>query len=167
MQKGFSGIFLIIFIIALIFAGLAGAYYFGKLPIKHAGNTPKACTQEAKICPDGSSVGRSGPNCEFSPCPTGTKSTPTDSCSEDSECGINICECISQRNELITYKEKSCTRACSGQPKCINKRCILDNTNTEGRYCGGFKEEFNQCPAGYKCEYDGDYPDAGGKCIKE
>jgi uncharacterized repeat protein (TIGR01451 family) len=33
---------------------------------------PKAqttCTQEAKICPDGSSVGRTGPNCEFAPCP--------------------------------------------------------------------------------------------------
>jgi hypothetical protein len=30
----------------------------------------KSCTYEAKICPDGSSVGRSGPNCEFAPCPT-------------------------------------------------------------------------------------------------
>lgn len=30
----------------------------------------KACTMEAKICPDGSGVGRSGPNCEFAPCPT-------------------------------------------------------------------------------------------------
>jgi len=29
----------------------------------------KACTMEAKICPDGSSVGRSGANCEFAPCP--------------------------------------------------------------------------------------------------
>ncbi len=29
-----------------------------------------ACTQEALICPDGSSVGRSGPKCEFAPCPT-------------------------------------------------------------------------------------------------
>jgi hypothetical protein len=28
------------------------------------------CTMEAKICPDGSAVGRSGPSCEFSPCPT-------------------------------------------------------------------------------------------------
>jgi hypothetical protein len=28
-----------------------------------------ACTLEAKICPDGSSVGRTGPNCEFAPCP--------------------------------------------------------------------------------------------------
>ena len=29
-----------------------------------------ACTQEAKICSDGSAVGRAGPNCEFAPCPT-------------------------------------------------------------------------------------------------
>ncbi len=28
-----------------------------------------ACTMEAKICPDGSYVGRSGPMCEFSKCP--------------------------------------------------------------------------------------------------
>ena len=27
-----------------------------------------ACTQEAKLCPDGSYVGRTGPNCEFTPC---------------------------------------------------------------------------------------------------
>jgi hypothetical protein len=31
--------------------------------------TQKACTLEAKVCPDGSSVGRTGPNCEFAPCP--------------------------------------------------------------------------------------------------
>jgi hypothetical protein len=31
-----------------------------------------ACTMEAKICPDGSAVGRSGPLCEFSACPNGT-----------------------------------------------------------------------------------------------
>jgi hypothetical protein len=27
------------------------------------------CTMDAKICPDGSAVGRSGPDCEFDPCP--------------------------------------------------------------------------------------------------
>jgi len=27
------------------------------------------CTLEAMLCPDGSYVGRAGPNCEFSPCP--------------------------------------------------------------------------------------------------
>ena len=30
---------------------------------------PKACTEEAKLCPDGSAVGRTGPNCEFAQCP--------------------------------------------------------------------------------------------------
>lgn len=29
----------------------------------------KACTMEAKLCPDGSYVGRTGPNCEFAACP--------------------------------------------------------------------------------------------------
>jgi len=33
-------------------------------------NSTIACTSEARICPDGSSVGRSGPSCEFAPCPT-------------------------------------------------------------------------------------------------
>lgn len=28
-----------------------------------------ACTLEAKICPDGTAVGRTGPNCEFAACP--------------------------------------------------------------------------------------------------
>lgn len=30
---------------------------------------PTGCTEEAKICPDGSSVGRIGPDCEFPECP--------------------------------------------------------------------------------------------------
>lgn len=34
---------------------------------------PVACTMDAKMCPDGSYVGRTGPKCEFSACP----STPT------------------------------------------------------------------------------------------
>lgn len=34
------------------------------------GSGKKACTMEAKLCPDGSAVGRTGPNCEFAPCPT-------------------------------------------------------------------------------------------------
>ena len=31
-----------------------------------------ACTQEAKLCPDGTAVGRTGPNCEFAECPKAT-----------------------------------------------------------------------------------------------
>lgn len=36
----------------------------------------QGCTMEAKICPDGTAVGRIGPNCEFAECPVST-STPT------------------------------------------------------------------------------------------
>ena len=32
----------------------------------------QACTQEAKLCPDGSAVGRTGPNCEFAECSSTT-----------------------------------------------------------------------------------------------
>lgn len=60
-------IILIIVILALIFIDLAawGAYkYF----YQKSDPEPIACTLEAKICPDGSSVGRIAPNCEFAPC---------------------------------------------------------------------------------------------------
>jgi hypothetical protein len=53
-------------IIALLIITAVGGYFgYSKL------NQQKqvACTMEAKICPDGSSVGRSGPNCEFTVCP--------------------------------------------------------------------------------------------------
>ena len=33
--------------------------------------TPKACTEEAKVCPDGTAVSRTGPQCEFAPCAGG------------------------------------------------------------------------------------------------
>ncbi len=32
---------------------------------------PVACTMDAKMCPDGSYVGRQGPHCEFAACPVG------------------------------------------------------------------------------------------------
>lgn len=37
---------------------------------------------------------------------------------------------------------------------------------TEGKFCGGFAGNLpqNQCPLGFSCVLDGNYPDAGGKC---
>ena len=42
-----------------------------EIPVVFGGVTgfPKACTQEAKQCSDGSYVGRTGPDCEFAACP--------------------------------------------------------------------------------------------------
>lgn len=69
MQKGFSLLFILI-TAGIVLTAAGGAYYLGKLPVKPAFREPKVCTQEAKLCPDGSSVGRTGPNCEFTPCPS-------------------------------------------------------------------------------------------------
>lgn len=44
-------------------------------PAEQPGGT--VCTMDAKLCPDGTSVGRTGPNCEFAPCP-GTPSETTE-----------------------------------------------------------------------------------------
>ncbi|MCR4322674.1 MAG: Gmad2 immunoglobulin-like domain-containing protein [Candidatus Azambacteria bacterium] len=44
-----------------------------EVPVILAGETKPTtivCTQEAKLCPDGSAVGRTGPNCEFANCST-------------------------------------------------------------------------------------------------
>jgi len=55
----------LIVVIVILILGV-GAYYF------FAGKKTNivACTQEAKVCPDGSTINRAGPNCEFAPCPT-------------------------------------------------------------------------------------------------
>lgn len=76
-QKGFAPI-LIIFSAVLLLVVVGGAYYFGKSIIKPVDNDSRACTMEAKICPDGSSIGRTGPNCEFAQCPTVTPAKSAD-----------------------------------------------------------------------------------------
>lgn len=44
----------------------------GTLTVTVGGQTSTMCTSDAKVCPDGSYVGRAGPSCEFSACPTTT-----------------------------------------------------------------------------------------------
>lgn len=52
----------------LIFLAVAGiAYLSWQKFIKE--NQPVYCTEDAKLCPDGSYVGRTGPDCEFAACP--------------------------------------------------------------------------------------------------
>lgn len=65
-----------VFIIVIIFILLpAGTYLFFN------SNRKTACTTEAKICPDGSSVGRIGPKCEFAKCPVAKiTASPTPTC---------------------------------------------------------------------------------------
>ncbi|MCX6761074.1 MAG: hypothetical protein NTZ84_03175 [Candidatus Nealsonbacteria bacterium] len=62
-NKGIALILIFLIIAGVLVAG--GAYYFWYQKTQKQ----VACTMEAKICPDGSAVGRIGLNCEFAPCP--------------------------------------------------------------------------------------------------
>ncbi len=56
-------------VIIIALAAVSGGIYFYKTGTENVGGV--FCTMEAKICPDGSAVGRTGPKCEFAECPRG------------------------------------------------------------------------------------------------
>lgn len=54
----------------VIFVAFISVVYLGYRSLEHVTDDgPYACTAEAKMCPDGTAVGREGPNCEFAACP--------------------------------------------------------------------------------------------------
>lgn len=69
-QKGLAPIIIILLITAAIGGYLIYSGYSGKINLPQKSPATVACTEEAKVCPDGTSVGRSGPKCEFAPCPS-------------------------------------------------------------------------------------------------
>ena len=61
------------FIVLILVLGICGFLYRNTLeaPSRNTAATTtvgNTCTLEAKICPDGTSVGRTGPNCSFAAC---------------------------------------------------------------------------------------------------
>jgi uncharacterized protein (UPF0179 family) len=102
---------------------------------------PVACTQEAKLCPDGSAVGRTGPNCEFAECPTttatsalsiGTSTTISGtrigvlSLVEDSRCPVDV-QCIQAGTVRVRASVDSSSSAYTftlGQPQSVGNVTI-------------------------------------------
>lgn len=84
-QKGFVNILIVLLV-------LAGGVYFlvesGKYKVESGGEENMACTMDAKMCPDGSYVGRVAPNCEFAECPS-APSSPSAEVKESNTAGIN------------------------------------------------------------------------------
>lgn len=71
---------------------------------------PVLCTADAKMCPDGSFVGRIGPNCEFAPCP-----------SPKEETGEHICTDTERMNTACTHQyQPVCGKV---QVQCIQAPC--------------------------------------------
>lgn len=56
--------------IGIVAFSILGALYYAYTERLTMNTAQVGCTMEAKICPDGSAVGRSGPRCEFAPCPS-------------------------------------------------------------------------------------------------
>jgi hypothetical protein len=95
------------------------------------GNPGPGCTEEAKICPDGSAVGRTGPNCEFAPCP-GTQQG----------CTMDAMQCPD--GSYVGRTGPNCTFVCPDPVACTAdaKQC------PDGSYVGrtGPNCEFAPCP---------------------
>lgn len=95
----------VVFVLGVLLGGFAVFEFFGSesgaIPDDGAdtiwkGGRDRACTMEAKLCPDGTYVGRTGPLCEFAKCPTSLVPAPSpvspvppplpNSCKNNSDC---------------------------------------------------------------------------------
>ena len=96
-NKAFAPIILILIIAGVLAVAGGGVYFYEKnkgvdivkqvkeklslpkisVPVATTTENQRACTKEAKICPDGSAIGRTGPNCEFTACPNETSDWKT------------------------------------------------------------------------------------------
>jgi len=144
-NKKLVAIAITIFIFVLAAIG-AGAYWWqaSKLP------SQRACTMEAKLCPDGSYVGRAGPNCEFAACSSGGEEACKNLCG-DGTCEEVVCMAIGCP---CAESAQSCPQDCA-EEACAN----------EDEMCGGIAGI--QCCSGLNCELQGNYPDASGTCVNE
>lgn len=66
-----------LFLTILFFFALAGFLITFLFQKAEAPGAPTACTMEEKVCPDGSTVGRTGPQCTFAPCPAVSTASST------------------------------------------------------------------------------------------
>ena len=111
-------ILILIILGIIIILGIAAGIYFSSQKNKiNKGDI--ACTEEAKICTDGSAVGRSGPNCEFSKCPEEKigseeyriEKVTGESCKKDKECE--------------TPGEYLIRSSCPFTSKCLDNKCTV------------------------------------------
>lgn len=143
-----------------------------EIPVEIAGITgtvkplPPACTQEAKLCPDGSAVGRTGPNCEFAPCPT--TYPPANECLKDTDCHSSqyVCQEIQGYGTACPSTDPTCVPThtttageckikegygCSTDSQCAAGNLCHNNicTSPVGRLCNGPND--TSCPADFEC----------------
>lgn len=126
-----------------------------EIPVVFAGvsGSPKACTQEAMLCSDGSYVSRTGPNCEFAPCPTNPK--PVTECKKDSDC---------LSPQYVCQELQGTGTACpSTDPSCVPTHTIIKGECKlkEGNQC----RVDSDCASGNLCNKNICVSPVGRQCI--
>ncbi len=69
--KGKLYVFILSVVLLAVIVYAASVVFLNLWPFQQK-MTPVDCTAEAKVCPDGTAVGRVPPSCEFAPCPGDT-----------------------------------------------------------------------------------------------
>jgi hypothetical protein len=121
-----------------------------------------ACTQEARLCPDGTSVGRTEPNCEFAPCPTGSNLCPKDTtvCPDGSTVSRTgpSCEFVCPTARVCAagqYTSSDCDGACTASQECkqtVNAACYACASKVLNCY------EWSMYPTEGECRSNCFYP---------
>jgi tryptophan-rich sensory protein len=83
-----------------------------------------ACTMEAKICPDGSAVGRRGPNCEFDSCPASPMLPEGYSISQYTIATTTDIFCVIDA-DCTTPMEYAIRSNCPYTSLCVEDRCAV------------------------------------------
>ncbi len=96
---------------------------------------PIACTLDAKICPDGSAVGRTGPNCEFEECPSAPASTPGKLLSHESLANLAGCE---EEEMFFVYEKEHPAWNCANLPSGYTGTFEQNIPYYSDRYAYGF-----------------------------
>ena len=131
-----------------------------------------ACTEEAKQCPDGSYVGRNASNnCSFNPCPqsdNGQIANPASVNCVDKGYGLEIRKDASggEVGYCVFGNGRECEEWAFFRGVCNENGTAVSPRQPakEGEFCGGIAGF--ACASGLECSLDGNYPDAGGKCVK-
>lgn len=91
-------------------------------PAEESPEQPVACTMDAKMCPDGSYVGRVGPNCEFATCPQQAGVSRVFTCSLESR---NDDACVTEVDPVCGSVQVECiTAPCNPVPETFSNSCF-------------------------------------------
>jgi OOP family OmpA-OmpF porin len=112
---------------------------FKLLTGQSGGGTPATgggtgCTKDAKMCPDGSAVGRQGPDCEFAPCP-GDVTTEPPPAGDGVVCPQDVKECSDGSfvgREGPKCEFKACPGDVTAEPKKPKKPKRIERGKDEG-----------------------------------